>query len=472
MNSQEIQNITSQYNACITAPAGHGKTEMIADIVSVCTKRILVLTHTNAGVDAIRNRLIKKKVDPKNYRVKTIAGFCIEWCNSYPSTANFDTSISPITESEKYYKQLYPGTRMLFQNNKWAGEVLRASYSAIIADEYQDCIIMQHEIFLALNQYLPLWILGDPLQGIFGFKDPLVDWKTIPFKQIEIETSPWRWNNSNPPLGQFLSEIREQLLSVLDGTFPVKVSITEDSRYLVQISPEHFNCYSILSELKQYTSVLYITDFENNQINFCKEMGGIFQEDEKQDCTTLYEHSKKLDELRGVQKELEVFNFISSCASHVGDVFRSYLIHLKNGNTDFSRIRRNHDVSEMITSIDSHDIKDILPLFEWCKNNSELKFYRKELFDEMIRSIKYAATNDMSIMDASKHIRSDSKLQKRYSSFKYLASRTVLSKGLEFDCVIIDAQKIKRAKDFYVAMTRAKKMIYLISESNTLSFSK
>lgn len=106
----------------------------------------------------------------------------------------------------------------------------------------------------------------------------------------------------------------------------------------------------------------------------------------------------------------------------------------------------------------------------WFSKNKEFKQYRSELLSEMIRSIKYSIEHDISIWDASNHIRKDVGLQKRYTEFKFLSSRTLLSKGLEFDCVIIDMTTPLSAKDFYVAMTRAMKKIYIISSSNCFTF--
>ena len=88
---------------------------------------------------------------------------------------------------------------------------------------------------------------------------------------------------------------------------------------------------------------------------------------------------------------------------------------------------------------------------------------------EMMRSLKYAKDHNGTIYDAAMHIRNDPMLQKRYADFKFLSSRALLSKGLEFDCVIIDTSKQLTAKEFYVAMTRAKRMIYIISDKQTLS---
>ena len=109
-------------------------------------------------------------------------------------------------------------------------------------------------------------------------------------------------------------------------------------------------------------------------------------------------------------------------------------------------------------------------MLTWFSESKEFKQYRSELMSEMIRSVKYAIDHDITIFDAANHIRKDSDLQKRYTSFKFLSSRTLLSKGLEFDCVIIDMTTHLPAKDFYVAMTRAMKKIYIISDTSVFSF--
>jgi len=59
--------------------------------------------------------------------------------------------------------------------------------------------------------------------------------------------------------------------------------------------------------------------------------------------------------------------------------------------------------------------------------------------------------------------------EKRFP-FSRLSSRAVLTKGLEFDCIIIDARDKMDVRDFYVAMTRAKKYIYIISDASQLLF--
>jgi DNA helicase-2/ATP-dependent DNA helicase PcrA len=60
----------------VTAPAGCGKTHLIAAALSRKggPKPVLVLTHTNAGVAALRGRLDRAGVPSSAYRLATIDG--------------------------------------------------------------------------------------------------------------------------------------------------------------------------------------------------------------------------------------------------------------------------------------------------------------------------------------------------------------------------------------------------------------
>ena len=52
----------------IEAPAGCGKTQLIVEVLAIPTiKPYLVLTHTNAGVTALRKRLTRARVPAKKY---------------------------------------------------------------------------------------------------------------------------------------------------------------------------------------------------------------------------------------------------------------------------------------------------------------------------------------------------------------------------------------------------------------------
>lgn len=470
MTKEELDKIMVMSNAAIVAPAGHGKTEMIGDMVEYSSGRQLILTHTNAGVDAIEKRMQKRDISKERYVVLTIAAFCIKWCVSYPCTATFDITVSPFGKEKinHYYDELYSGTSKIFAN-QWACSVLFSTYSGVIVDEYQDCTQAQHEIILAINKSLPVRVLGDPLQGIFYWAGSLVDWNALEFPIVEIKTKPWRWEVTNPTLGDFLMDVRTQLLPVLTGD-SVQISISACKNCIELIPSNNFNGYSLLPKLSCYSSVLYITKLENQQIHFANHMGGVFQNDETQDCKLLFDFAQCFDQANKSNLALAILDFVKACATNIGTETRSYRSNLENGSWNFSRVRKHPELGHLLIAVcESENLSSISNTLEWFQKQSCFKIYRKELFSEMYRSIKYATANLISVLDAANHIRRDIKLQKRYSQFKYLSSRTVLSKGLEFDCVIVDMRDPLQAKDFYVALTRAKKMVYIISDTNTFT---
>ena len=173
----------------------------------------------------------------------------------------------------------------------------------------------------------------------------------------------------------------------------------------------------------------------------------------------------------GADLALEVIEFAVECSTGVAKELKSYIEKLKINSFDFARIKKHTDFRDILTETAPNLTKEtVLIMLEWFSKNAEFKQYRSELLSEMMRSIKYAIDHDTTIYDAANHIRKDVGLQKRYTGFKFLSSRTLLSKGLEFDCVIIDMTTPLSAKDFYVAMTRAMRKIYIISDSNSFIF--
>lgn len=472
MTEADLDKIIQMPSAAIIAPAGHGKTEMIADMVKHADGKQLLLTHTNAGVDAIEKRLQKRKISKEKYTVTTIAAFCIKWCVSYNNTGNFDKTLSPLNgskEAKAYYDQLYRGAKKIFATS-WAGDVLKASYAGIIVDEYQDCIQVQHEIILAMNKHLPVVVLGDPMQGIFSFAGNLVDWNTLEFPIVDVETQPWRWNKSNPELGEYLMTVRNALLPTLSKK-NCSIQIDAKNKNVEVIAPANFTGYSHLKELSQFSSVVYITKWPQQQLKFCLQTPGIFQYDEKQDCDELFKYANLFDTTTGSDLALNVLKFVAGCLTGVGKELKSYIERLKINSFDFSRIKKHTEFRDIISETAPDLSKEtILKMLIWFSSNKDFKQYRSELLSEMMRSIKYAIDHGISICDASNHIRKDIGLQKRYTGFKFLSSRTLLSKGLEFDCVIIDMTTPLSAKDFYVAMTRAMRKIYIISDTNSFIF--
>jgi hypothetical protein len=202
----------SSSRGCIVAAAGCGKTEQIVLATRVSPGRRLILTHTHAGIDAIRLRLKKFQIPNNRYRVETIAGWCFLYASSFPRRSGHCLE-KPRTNDE--WDSVYKAAATLLTSGA-VNRVLVSSYAGVFVDEYQDCTGPQHEVIKSLAEQLPVCVFGDPLQAIFDFKGQCpVDWDAdvFPFfTKAATLTTPWRWRNAgNKELAYWLAGVRLSL---------------------------------------------------------------------------------------------------------------------------------------------------------------------------------------------------------------------------------------------------------------------
>lgn len=232
----------------VTAPAGCGKTQLIADSLKLHmgNKPVLVLTHTNAGKSALETRLAKANVPKHAYRVSTIDSWSIRLISKFPGRSGHRPDILTLENPATDYSAVRQAAWNLLANGD-ISDVLKSTYSRLIVDEYQDCTIPQHNIVGWIANVLPTCVLGDPLQAIFGFREPTVDWvKDVHhlFPPVGELDTPWRWRNAGADaLGYWLLDARRRLQNgqpVDLGSAPVEVTWKQlpadaDAAHLVRL---------------------------------------------------------------------------------------------------------------------------------------------------------------------------------------------------------------------------------------------
>lgn len=202
----------------VTAPAGCGKTHLIADALARHhgKKPVLVLTHTNAGVAALRTRLQRAQVPSSTYRLSTIDGWAMRLLTLFPRRSGHDPEILTVSNARQHYPAIRNAARGLLAAGH-LNDVLAATYDRLIVDEYQDCAVPQHEIVLQASLSLPTCVLGDPLQAIFNFAGPTADWEgqvKASFPDAGELVTPWRWINAGEEtFGRWLLDVRHILLA-------------------------------------------------------------------------------------------------------------------------------------------------------------------------------------------------------------------------------------------------------------------
>jgi DNA helicase-2/ATP-dependent DNA helicase PcrA len=457
----EAADLHAMGNAAIVAPAGHGKTEIIANIAAL-GRRALILTHTHAGVHAIRARLKRLGVHHSRVAVDTIAGWCMRYAHAFPGVAQPPEGM-PQQGAE--WDQLYRGARLALGVHA-IREVVTASYDRILIDEYQDCGDLQHELAIALSNIVPTLIFGDPMQGIFEFAGATLNWDEQIHPRFPLSgtlETPHRWADSNPDLGEWISETREKLYrgDAIDLT---------DSRITFRESRDAFDMGALFEGIEDKDG-RFAAIHCNKAICYrlAKAAGGGYQAIEEIAANRLREFAEAWDRSTPTQGRLQaVINLQSDCF---------HMRPMVEGAT----------LDPVGTAIEA-DLRDLEPHFSngngaeaavkfiaLSRKHPRWKLFRSELWRDVERASAEVANGRAENMEAA----TATIRQRVNASGRKLPRRTVstplLLKGLEFDHVVIpDAthfatQRSAQAKLFYVAISRATQSLTISSSSRWLS---
>ena len=170
------QAFANSRQSVVVAAAGCGKTELIVRAAGTNTNgKELILTHTNAGVRALLDRLKRRSVPTRSVQVDTIDGWALRYASAYPSLSGLKVA-DP--SSQDFDWQEVHGAALDCLKRRSVSDVVSRSFTGLYVDEYQDCTVDQHDLVLRLAELVPCRIVGDPLQGIFDFTKRAVSFDT------------------------------------------------------------------------------------------------------------------------------------------------------------------------------------------------------------------------------------------------------------------------------------------------------
>ena len=211
MSEPEVD-LFAQRLGSLKAPAGCGKTQLITSTLKQWSsvKPALVLTHTNAGRAALEQRIRNAGIPSERARVATLDSLAIRLVQSFPARSGLSDSVLSVRGSGANYAAIRrAAVKMLTAGH--LDDIIDATYSRVVVDEYQDCSLPQHAMVEALAERLPTAVLGDPLQGIFSFSGPVVSWRDNvqpSFPALPTLSKPWRWIRAEcPDLGYWLLNV-------------------------------------------------------------------------------------------------------------------------------------------------------------------------------------------------------------------------------------------------------------------------
>ena len=457
----EAINLVVLGNAAIVAPAGHGKTEIIANVAAL-GRRALILTHTHAGVHAIRSRFKRLGVSHSAVAVDTIAGWCMRYAHAFPGVAKPPPDM-PKTGAE--WEQLYEGAALALQVSA-IREVVAASYDRILIDEYQDCGGSQHALAIALSGIVPTMIFGDPMQGIFEFAGATLKWDSEIHPSFPLAgtlETPHRWKGKNPALGEWISETRSKLMrgEAID---------LSDPRITYRESNDAFDMATLFEGIdSKEGSFAAIHCNKRICYGLAKAASGGYQAIEEVAAGRLNEFANAWDRASTAEVRLRAITSLQT------DCFRKKEISegetVDPDETEIAMLLSEIEVGFGVgNGVDA--AAQFLGLF---RKHPRWKLYRSELWRDAERAVSEIASGRKETMaDAVGSIR-----QRVSNSGRKLPRRTVstplLLKGLEFDHVVVpDATHFAKeskaqAKLFYVAISRATRSLTISSSSRWIS---
>lgn len=444
-------------------PAGCGKTELVAGTGRVAAqrgKRLLILTHTNAGVDALRKRLRRFEVNGKDMRVGTTDGWALRLAGAFPSLGGWDASAGLPSWPDTH------GACLQALQNPHVIDMVRRSYDYVVIDEYQDCSLTQHAVIMQIAQVLPVIILGDPLQAIYGFGgNVLVEWGRdlghLPMLALPI--LPWRWRGYNEDLGAFLSDARERLergepIDLASGPVAWVGKSDQQRRNL---------CWSRVSSVG---SVVVLHQFDAQCEATARGLGGHFGVMEDLEGSRLLKVAGKFD-AGGVRFAGAVLLFAFACHANLPSGLKAKAQQMEGGTFPsyqasggmaptlnvFKQLAEQPGAGATLAALQQVD-----SLAGTRFRNEAWRAFRRavELWDERGPSSALAA--------AVRSVRDESRLFGRATE-RRVVSRPVLVKGLEYDhACVLDGDQLN-AKELYVALTRARQSLAVMSNSSVLN---
>lgn len=450
----------------VTLPAGAGKTELIAATVAEVASQLgtsLVLTHTHAGVDALRRRMKKFGVVSDQVVVRTIDSWSYDLIAHFPKLAGLDVGATPDWSKVAEYHRA--AARAVGSNA--VRRMLKVSYSNLFIDEYQDCLTDQHELALALAKALPTAVLGDPLQSLFNFSsNQPVAWDTdvlLNFPAVAVDHRPRRWDPDHQDLGEWLVAIRSDLLKGLPIDFssaPVTWVQRRDPRTYVG------TCYAA-SALNGTIAVL--GQFRPDCVNAAGSLGGLYSVMEAIDEKGPLALAAKIDTQSGAEVAQAAVKFAVDCSigipNHISAAKRRQLGEGKSFTTKIDGLKPAYEAVGQVRSAPTpgavHAALDLLSQLPG------VTIHCREAWNEVMRSLATATTDGCTVAEALQRTRNHTRVVGRRPTAR-VVSRPLLVKGLEYDHVVILNPANYSAQELYVALTRGTKSVTVISDTIVL----
>jgi hypothetical protein len=373
------------------------------------------------------------------------------------------------------------------------------NFDRVIVDEYQDCSKKQHELVQLLAMNIPSHVLGDPLQGIFDFDAELVSFKydLDDYEKFDFLNTPYRWINSGKAkLGEQIFSFRKKL----EAGEPIDIKTDKEiGLFFYELSEsEKYDNKSKYSEIltrvvnnsKGNTTLdsLLILMPEYSDAKGQKKGG----ESDRLKLKNRFDFADKLEVLVPVSKTsvkrlCNNIDTLIACYKGVRrpeNCIKNDLLLVLFRKTDVGRWFNKDGMKNKVSASDKQksaylssyiqefykhgSLSAVEEIIIAAESELKMKVKNSGLYREIKNLIRLAKISGKPVID---EFEGKMNLQRRLGKRinKKCIGSTLLTKGLEFDTVVImDAHRFTCPKNLYVALSRCCEMLIVISNSKTL----
>lgn len=451
----------------VTLPAGCGKTHAIAEMARIIAdegNRTLVLTHTHAGVDALKRRFRQMGVPSRAATIRTLDSWCFDLIRRYPQLSGI------VVGEEPDWKQssAYHAAGAKASDTAVVQRMLKVSYEVVIVDEYQDCQVGQHELVKWIAAQVPTCVLGDPLQGLFFFDktSASVIWENdvvTHFPEVQVPVKPWRWREKNESLGEWLLEARDALLN--GG----ELDLTAAPLTYCQLA----NLDKICKEQPKHPErVVAIAKWPSDCARLAARLAGNYSMIEEIEGRHLLGFASTVDSGDPSLVASAVREFAVSCAYGVATEIDAYAGRKLAQGKSLNVARYPHclaQVESLYKLLIDCSLSNIKNSLQVLSKLPSFRLYRREAWRGILDALDLASVSSgLSVRDAVVKTRNHLRVVGRYPESRIIA-RPLLIKGLEFDHAVVTDPDKYNAHELYVCLTRGASSLTVVSPMPKLS---
>ncbi len=472
--------------AVVEAPAGCGKTHSAVEYAKQAAPNlregnILLLSHTHAACSVFEART----GDGSNrINVNAIDSFCMQVVSPYAAALNLPSPLERYVGNHPGgvpYEALPAKAVELLTRAPSIASVVAACFPIIILDEHQDASPDQHKIMQILNEAggSKLRIFGDPMQAIYDDDGTVVDWPHLwqTAHGRHMLDTPHRWSH-NTALGDWILRSRTALQAGERITADEQIiTVTSAARLagFTSIS-DRSACSQIIRQFERLQGSKVILAFRNDMVRSIAEASAWrIMINEGARIEALEDYLGKIIAGNGSPSILTVdfLDFMADMGAGLGDGVRNSLKD-RLGTACINKHRAGQNQTAFLDPLEfiyaSPDHKGIAQAAKAYLQHPPHN-YQPRRTEPLRILISLGASEDPRAI-----LSSLARARRNKTPPEAMVSTIHKTKGMEFDHVLVlpvdrhqYPQNAKAAKRLYVALSRARRSIHLVTSSDSPS---